>query len=129
MSALVVDTSVWVDFFRGVPLLPLEDALHDGRVVLAPVVAAELLSAPLSKSERRALVAFVQDLPLHSTPIDRWLAVGALRAQSLKKGLSVSTPDAHVAECAIEANALLWSTDAIFRKLVKVSSLRLFDGL
>ncbi|HWZ88879.1 MAG TPA: PIN domain-containing protein [Polyangiaceae bacterium] len=128
MSALVVDTSVWVDFFRGVPLVPLEDALHDGLVVLAPLVAAELLSAPLSKSERRSLVAFVRDLPLHPASLDHWLAVGTLRAQSLKKGLSVSTPDAHIAECAIEANALLWSSDAIFRKLAKVSSLRLFDN-
>jgi predicted nucleic acid-binding protein len=128
VSALVVDTSVWVDFFRGVPLAPLEDALHDGLVVLAPLVAAELLSAPLSKTERRSLVAFVHDLPLHPTPLDHWLAVGALRAQSSKKGLAVSTPDAHVAECAIEAGAVLWSTDAIFRKLAKVSSLRLFDG-
>ncbi len=128
MSALFVDTSVWVDFFRGVPLLPLEEALHDGLVVLAPVVAAELLSAPLSKVERRSLLAFLEDLPLHPTALDHWAAVGALRAQLSKKGLSVSTPDAHVAECAIEAGAMLWSNDAIFRKVAGASTLRLFDG-
>jgi predicted nucleic acid-binding protein len=128
VSALFVDTSVWVDFFRGVPLPALEDALHDGLVVLAPIVAAELLSAPLSKGERRSLIAFIEDLPLHPTPLAHWLAVGALRAQLVKKGLSVSTPDAHVAECAIEAGAVLWSNDAIFRKMAKATSLRLFDA-
>jgi predicted nucleic acid-binding protein len=128
VSALFVDTSVWVEFFRGVPLPPLEEALHDGLVVLAPIVAAELLSAPLSKVERRSLVALLQDLPLHPTPLHHWLAVGALRAQLSKKGLSISTLDAHVAECAIEAGAALWSNDAIFRKVAKASSLRLFEA-
>jgi predicted nucleic acid-binding protein len=127
VSALFVDTSVWVDFFRGVHLPALEAALHDGLVVLAPIVAAELLSAPLSKSERRSLAALLQDLPLHPTPLEHWLAVGALRAQLAKKGLVVSTPDAHIAECALEAGALLWSNDAIFRKLAKASPLRLFE--
>lgn len=128
MSALIVDTSVWVEFFRGVPLPHLEDALRDGLVVLAPIIAAELLSAPLSKVERRSLAAFVEDLPLHPTPLAHWQAVGALRAQMAKKGLTLSTPDAHVAECAIEAGALLWSRDAIFRKVTNASRLRLFDG-
>ncbi len=128
MSALFVDTSVWVEFFRGVPLPALEESLHDGLVVLAPVVAAELLSAPLSRVERRSLTAFLEDLPIHPTPLDHWLSVGALRAQLSKKGLSVSTPDAHVAECALEAGALLWSNDAIFRKVAKETPLRLFSG-
>jgi predicted nucleic acid-binding protein len=119
---------VWVEFFRGVPLPPLDDALRDGLVVLAPIVAAELLSAPLSKTERRSLASFLQDLPLHPTPVDHWLAVGALRAQLSKKGLSVSTPDAHIAACAIEARAALWSNDAIFRKVAGQSSLRLFQA-
>jgi predicted nucleic acid-binding protein len=128
VSALFVDTSVWVEFFRGTPLPHLEGALQDGLVVLAPIVAAELLSSPLSKVERRSLSAFLQDLPMHPTPLDHWLAVGALRAQLSKKGLSVSTPDAHIAECAIEAGSALWSHDAIFRKVARASSLRLFDG-
>ena len=128
MSAVVVDTSVWLEFFRGKPLPRLEDALREGLVVLPPVVAAELLSARLSKAERRSLAAFVQDLPLHPVPLSHWVAVGALRAELSHKGLSVSTPDAHVAECAIEAGGLLWSTDAIFHKMSRVSALRLFEG-
>lgn len=106
----------------------LEEALHDGLVVLAPIVAAELLSAPLSKTERRSLGALLRDLPLHPTPLDHWLAVGMLRAQLSKKGLSISTPDAHVAECAIEAGAALWSNDAIFLRVAKASPLRLFKA-
>jgi len=128
VSGLLVDTSVWVEFFRGTPLPRLEEGLREGLVLLAPIVAAELLSAPLSKVERRSLAAFVEDLPLHPTPLSHWQAVGALRAQSAKKGLSLSTPDAHVAQCAIEAGALLWSRDAVFHKMAAMSALRLFEG-
>ena len=104
----------------------LEEALQSGLVVLAPIVAAELLSAPLSKAERRSLAAFIEDLPLHPTPLPHWQAVGAFRAQLSRKGLSVSTPDAHVAACAIEAGARLWSKDASFHKIARAIPLRLF---
>jgi predicted nucleic acid-binding protein len=127
VSALVVDTSVWVDFFRGTPLPRLEEALREGLVLLAPIVAAELLSAPLSRAERRALTDFVCDLPAHPTPLLHWQAVGALRAQLSKRGLTVSTPDAHIAQCAIEAGGVLWSNDAVFSKVAGHSALRLFD--
>ncbi|HTM46644.1 MAG TPA: PIN domain-containing protein [Polyangiaceae bacterium] len=106
----------------------LEDALHDGLVVLPPLVAAELLSAQLSKAERRGLLALLEDLPLHPTPFAHWRAVGELRAHFSAQGYSVSTPDAHIAACAIEAGAPLWSKDAIFRKLAKASALQLFNG-
>jgi len=128
VSALVVDTSVWVEFFRGTYLPVLEDALRDGLVLLAPIVAAELLSAPLSRAERRSIVSFTEDLPLCPTPLAHWQAVGALRAQLSKKGLSVSTPDAHVAECALDAGAPLWSNDVIFRKIARLSALRLVEA-
>jgi predicted nucleic acid-binding protein len=127
VSVLVVDTSVWVEFFRGRDLPRLEEALHEGLVLLAPVVAAELLSAPLSRAERRSLTAFVEDLPLHPTPLSHWQAVGALRARFANKGLSVSTPDAHVVECAVEAGAALWSNDRVFEKIARLCPLRLFE--
>ena len=92
MSALVVDTSVWVTFFRGQSIARLEQALSDGDVVLAPIVAAELGSAPLATQERRKLDEFLRDLPLAPTPLDHWLRVGALRAAAARKGLTVSTP-------------------------------------
>jgi predicted nucleic acid-binding protein len=128
VSAVVVDTSIWIDFFRGAPLEPLEDLLQDGRVLLAPVVMAELLSAPLSTSERRKLSDFLAELPLHPTPRAHWEGVGALRGRLGRRGLSVSTPDAHVAVCAIECGGAVWSADAIFMKMASICSLRTFAG-
>jgi predicted nucleic acid-binding protein len=124
--SVVVDTSVWVEFFRGDGDLELQALLDEGLVLLAPVVAAELLSAPLSSRERRLLTDVLEPLALHPTPIAHWFAVGTLRAKLAKSGVAISTPDAHVTQCALEADASLWSRDRIFARISERSELRLF---
>lgn len=125
MSGVVVDTSVWIEFFAGRPAERLDDALRLGAVVLSPVVVAELLSGARHAHDRAALLDLLADLPLHPTPFAHWVAVGDLRAILRRRGLSVSTPDAHVAQCAIERDALLLSNDAMFRRIAKLSALQL----
>lgn len=128
VSVLVVDTSIWVEFFRGGAMPDLELALREGLVLLAPVVAAELLSAPLAPRKRAKLVSFLRDLPLHPTPFEHWASVGQLREQLGRRALSVSTPDAHVAQCALDAGGHLWSRDKIFVEMARKAPLRLFQA-
>lgn len=116
---MVVDTSIWIDFFRGVELPALERALKDGAVVVPPLVVAELLSSPLSPRERSALTSMLRDLELHPTPFEHWQAVGELRSSMRRKGITVSSPDAHIAQCAIDRGVQLWSRDAIFATMAK----------
>lgn len=120
MSALVVDTSSWISFFKGVSLPEIDDALKDGRVYLCPVVAAELLSGKITPGKRQALVDFLNDLPLIPCELEHWLRVGDLRRKAADKGLNISTPDAHIAQCAIDVKGRLHSKDAIFRKLASL---------
>ena len=103
----------------------LEDALRDGVVILAPVVAAELLSAPLPGARRTELEAFLTDLELAPTPYEHWARVGRLRASAGARGLALSTPDAHVAQCALDAGAVLLTRDRVFASLSRVVPLRL----
>ncbi len=126
MSALVVDTTVWVDFFRGRSLPRLEQALQDGDVVLPPIVAAELVSAPLATGERHRLEGFLRELPLAPTPVDHWFRVGNLRSAAARKGLTVSTPDAHVAQVARDLGGVVWSEDQVFARLAAKSLIRRF---
>lgn len=122
---LVVDTSSWIAYFKGASTDLLDAALLDGRVLLPPVVAAELLSASnLSPKERGALRAFVLSVPTCATPVEHWIAVGELRAGLARRGVAVSTPDAHVAQCARDSHAELMSDDAIFARIAAHASLR-----
>ena len=124
---LVVDTSAWIEFFRGREIPLLEDALALGSVVLPPVVVAELVSGVRGKADRAALVDLLEDLPLHETARDHWVRVGELRLALARKSLTVSTPDAHVAQCALDRDAPLLTRDRVFAKIARHAPLRLVD--
>lgn len=57
----------------------------------------------------------------------RWstVRVGDLRRKLAQKGIAVTIPDAHVAQCALDRDAVLLTSDAVFRSIAKHSPLRL----
>jgi tRNA(fMet)-specific endonuclease VapC len=125
VSGVVADTSVWIDFFAGRPQPEVEAALENGTVILPPIVVAELISGARRPRDRAAIAGVLAELPIHETPIDHWIRVGDLRRTLRDRGLSVSTPDAHVAQCALDRDALLLSDDKIFAQIARRITLRL----
>ncbi|MFT3917544.1 MAG: PIN domain-containing protein [Anaeromyxobacteraceae bacterium] len=126
MNGLVIDTSAWVSYLAGGgnPQL-VEPALEDDRALLPPVVAAELLSGKMSLRQRRALMDLLDDVFLIRADREHWYRVGDLRAALAAHGLTVSTPDAHVAQCALDLGADLLTEDAIFTRIAGEVPLRL----
>ncbi len=124
MSALVIDTSSWISYFAGRGSEFIDEALAEGRAYLPPIVAAEILSGTLRDAERMALEALLIDLPRCVTDLDHWFRVGRLRASLRKRGLSVSTPDAHVAQCAIDLGGALLTEDDVFVRIARYTALR-----
>lgn len=131
MIGLVVDTSIWIDFLAGNEVPALEDALARGVVVVPPLVMAELMSGARREWDRAAIARLMKMLTMHDTPAAHWLEVGNLRRGLREKGLSVSIPDAHIAQCAIDRGgqggrgAPLLTRDAIFRRIAELVPLRL----
>lgn len=128
MSGVIVDTSVWIDFFAGRSTAAIEDALAQGVVVLPPVVVAELVSGARRAKDRAAIADLVREIPLHETPLAHWVRVGELRCRLQEKGIAVSTPDAHVAQCALDRDAVLLSRDAVFQRIARALPLRVNAG-
>lgn len=125
MNALVVDTSSWVPYLAGREDGRIEAALGAGALHLPPVVAAELLSGRLERRRRAALESLLADLPVCPASLDHWFRVGRLRAALAARALSVSTPDAHVAQCALDLDAELLTEDAVFARIARLAPLRL----
>lgn len=124
-GGVIVDTSVWIDFLAGRPAPGVEAALRQGAVVIPPLVVAELISGARRTKDRQAIAGLVSDLPIHDTPLAHWIRVGELRRSLRERGLQVSTPDAHVAQCALDLDAVLLSRDAVFGRIAGLSTLRL----
>ena len=124
MSALVVDTSSWVTYFARGGYEIIDEALAEGRLLLPGLVAAELCSGRMSTRQRSELESFLNDLPLCVTDLAHWVRVGRLRAHLQSRGLLVSTPDAHIAQCALDLDADLLTEDAIFSKVGQKTKLK-----
>jgi len=125
VSGAIVDTSAWIEYFAGHDIKLLDDALRQGSVILPPVVVAELVSGAHRARERQDMIEFLAELPMHETPREHWIRVGELRLRCRERGLSVSTPDAHVAQCALDLDALLFTRDDVFSKIARHTGLRL----
>lgn len=123
--SVVVDTSVWIDWFKGRQVDAVDQALDRGLVVLPPLVIAELVAGARRTGEREQLEAALADLPMCECPRPHWARVGALRARALSHGLTVSTPDAHIAQCALDLDATLLTRDEVFSRLATLCPLRL----
>ena len=128
MNGVVVDTSAWIDFFAGAEVPALAEALARGIVVLPPIVIAELASGARRPADRRAIADLMLELTIHDTPPEHWVRVGTLRRELKDRGLSVSTPDAHVAQCALDRSAPLLTKDHVFVRIAELVPLRLIAG-
>jgi predicted nucleic acid-binding protein len=104
------------------------ESLADGAAVLSPIVVAELISGAASQAQRQAIGELLQDAPVHETSLEHWIRVGDLRRTLAQKGISVTIPDAHVAQCALDRDALLLSRDAVFVQIARFLPLRLHPG-
>lgn len=127
MSAIVADTSEWLEYFAGRPAPHLDHALAAGLAVVPPIVVAELLSGARHAKDRAGLENLLRDLVLTVDPYDHWVRVGVLRGKLRARGLSVSTPDAHVAQCALDLDAPLLSRDRVFKAIAELTGLRLLQ--
>lgn len=125
MAGVVVDTSVWIDFFAGARTDALEEALEIGAAVIPPIVVAELVSGATTPEQRERIGELLQDAPVHATPLDHWIRVGDLRRMLARKGVTVTVPDAHVAQCALDRDAVLLARDAVFTLIARHTPLRL----
>jgi predicted nucleic acid-binding protein len=92
------------------------------------VVVAELISGARGRADRAAIEELVRELPIHATPLAHWIRVGELRRDLFGVGVAVSTPDAHVAQCALDLQAVLLSRDEVFLRIAEHRPVQLRRG-
>ena len=127
MAVIVPDTSVWIDLFGGESIPLLQEAIKESRVLLSPIVFAELVSGVKNERERVALIDSMSSLHVFEADIAHWTRVGDLRNHLRKKGLNITIPDSHIAQCAIDRDAQLLTRDSIFKKIAPHTTLKLCE--
>ena len=125
---VLVDSSVWIDYFRsGSHAKELESLLDDGRVVINDLVLAELVPALHVKRQRR-LIDLLGELQREPMQPD-WDEVIRLQITCLRDGLNgIGIPDLLIAQNAMRNGLHLMARDGHFRQLARYAPLQLHSS-
>jgi hypothetical protein len=117
---ILVDTSAWVEFFRGRdPVAHAVDvAIASAEAALCGPVVTEIRRG-LRASERRRVLPLLEGCALLEEPEDLWVAAGDLGAHLSRKGATVKTLDLLIATYAIAHSTLLLTVDADFQVIAR----------
>ena len=124
---ILVDTSAWIEFFRGRgPLAAAVDrALLDDEVALCGPVETELrrgLSRPTDRSKVLPLLAGCHVLP---QPARLWEEAGDLGSLLARKGATVKSLDLLIATYALVHGVAVMTRDSDFRRIRDAGVVRL----
>lgn len=127
MDKILVDTSAWIQFFRGKePYRSAVAELIDGdRICCVGLILGELLQGAKSAKELGTLKHFLQVFEfLQDTPA-AWERAGELAYAMRKKGRAVGVSDCYLAAAANARGAPILTLDRHFRDLRREIPLQL----
>ena len=130
MNGVLVDTSVWISYFRGVPeerkiADGLDYLLSGDEVFINEIVLSELIPTMTVRRETETaeLIKAIRCLPM---AID-WEDIRRMQIVCLRNGINkVGIPDLIIAQQAIRNGIPLFSLDRHFRLMVKPLGLKLW---
>jgi predicted nucleic acid-binding protein len=126
---VVVDSSIWIDFFRGREVAVVEGlrALLDAdEVALAAPIRLEILIGA-SKLEHPRLRRLLSALPLLLPSIELWTRLEAWAERARRAGERFGAMDLLIAGIADEHGARVWSADGDFARLARLGLVKLYE--
>ena len=128
MAKVLVDTSVWIEFFRKhEPYHGIVTQLMDEeRVVCCGVILAELMQGARSDKELAVLEDFLQVFTFIPEPPEVWAAAGKLSCKLRRKGLTTGLSDCFIAVAAASSGVQVATLDSHFDALCKPAGITLF---
>ncbi len=115
MSRVLVDTSIWIDFFKGgVTSRPLLEFIENNTIVVNDLILAELLPS-INKKNETGLKELLLSLQKVALSID-WHEIIQMQTENLKAGMNnIGIPDLIIAQNAIQNELHLFENDKHFR--------------
>ena len=126
---VLVDTSVWVQFFRlpaSREAIHLDDLLSVGPVATCAPIRAEVVSGAPSVRVFRQLREHFSALAMLDVPSDLWGRLEEHRFTLARRGYQASLVDLMVAQTASLHGAALWTLDKDFQPIASVIPLRFY---
>lgn len=128
---VLIDTSVWIDFFRGKDAELTEQIamlLKSGKAVYTGIVALELVSGARGRKELQTLYDAFDTMEKINEKETTYLDAGKMGYEIARDGYTLGVVDLVIAQIAIENGLALMTSDEHFKVIAKNSKLRLFKG-
>ncbi len=126
MIGILVDTSVWIDYFKGGQnSIDLGVLIDENLIVTNDIILAELI--PYLKIKKQfAVIRLLQEIKRLPMPIN-WSEIIELQVKCLKTGANgVGIPDLIIAQNAKANNCSIYSLDKHFRLLKQIMKIELY---
>ena len=116
---ILVDTSAWIDFFRGVEPLAtrVDELLEDDLCAVCGPIVTELRRGLRSASERARVLPLLGACHMLPQPDDLWETAGELGFLTRKRGATIKTLDLLIATWALGASVPVLTRDGDFKAL------------
>ncbi len=123
--SVLVDTSVWIEYFRnGNSFEKLDFIIDENLVVTNDLILAELIPFLKIRKQKNIieLLNNINKLPLHI----KWEEIIEYQVQCLKKGANgVSIPDLIIAQNAKQNDCEIYTADKHFKLLKNIISIKI----
>ncbi|MEI6806993.1 MAG: PIN domain-containing protein [Myxococcaceae bacterium] len=110
---ILVDTCIWIEFFRGTPLYleGLTHLINKHEVVAIGCVFAELLQGARTEREVQLILQYWRRLPKAIIEDEIWLDAGLLSFQGKCYAKGVGLTDLAIVVVARQNNYTIWTVD------------------
>jgi predicted nucleic acid-binding protein len=122
-----VDSSVWIEFFKGnQKALPLNNLIDINNLCINDLILAELVPSIVQKKENylKDLLCTITNIPLEI----KWNQIIHLQTLNLQNGINrVGIPDLIIVQNVIANDLEFYSFDKHFSLMSKLHNFRLFN--
>jgi len=119
-NRVLIDTSVWIDYFKGKdgPFAEkVNKALTSSVVCVPKVVIAELIQGAKSEKEIAVIGEFFDAFNIIDQTEDTWKIAGELSFSMKRKCLTISLVDCYIAVIADKNRCRIFTLDEHFKKI------------
>jgi hypothetical protein len=125
--SVLVDTSVWIDYFRNTGKADTMDLLIEENVIVTnDLILAELIP-PLRLRKEQSLITLLREIMKQPVVVE-WDEIIRLQISCLQDGINgIGIPDLIIAQNAVQGKHQLLSNNKHFTLILKYLSLDLYQ--
>ncbi len=126
MTGVLVDSSVWIEYFRGHNVKEsFENLLDSNQICVNDLILSELIPFLVIKRENK-VIELIKGVKKYEIEID-WQEIISFQVKNIKNGLNkIGIPDLIIMQNAMQNDLRLFSLDLHFRSLQKIHGFELY---